>query len=64
MTRIDSHFDQLQEALILSKIDLRFDDDQLRIKESDISRIVFRIGYGDFELLVILFSLANTRQYL
>ena len=40
-----SLFDQLQEASMFSKIDLRSDYHQLKIKESDVSKMAFKTRY-------------------
>lgn len=59
MPRIDNLFDQLQGASIFSKIDFRSSYLQLRIKECDIYKTVFRMRYGDFEFTVMPFGLAK-----
>ena len=46
LPQIDDLFDQLKGAKVFSKIDLRSEYYQLRIKEQDIAKTAFMTRYG------------------
>ncbi|XP_070007917.1 uncharacterized protein [Nicotiana sylvestris] len=56
---IDDLFDQLQGARVFSKIYLRLGYHQLTIRDSNVSKTVFRFKYGYYEFLVMSFNLIN-----
>jgi hypothetical protein len=60
LPRIDDLFEQLKDAKIFSKIDLRSRYHQVRIKDEDISKTAFSIRYGHYEFTVVSFGLSNT----
>ena len=59
LPRIDDLFDQLQESCVFSKIDLRLGYYQLKVKDEDVLKTIFRTRYGHYEFLVMPFGLTN-----
>jgi hypothetical protein len=59
LPHIDILFDQLAEAQVFSKIDLRSGYHQIKIRDEDIPKTAFSIRYGLYEYLVMSSGLTN-----
>jgi hypothetical protein len=59
LPRIDILFDQLAGGQVFSKIDLRSDYHQIKIRSEDIPKTTFIMRYGLYEYLVMSFGLTN-----
>jgi hypothetical protein len=59
LPRIDDLFDQLKDAKIFSKIDIRSEYHQVRIKEEAIRNSSFRTRYVHYEFTIVPFGLSN-----
>ena len=59
LPRIDDLFTQLRGARVYSKIDIRTDYHQLRVRETDIPKRTFRTRYGQFEFTMMPYGLTN-----
>jgi hypothetical protein len=63
LPRIGVLFDQLVGAKVFSKIDIRSDYYQIKIRASDIPKTAFSTRYGLYEYLVMSFGLTNSPAY-
>jgi hypothetical protein len=59
LPHIDILSDRLAGAQVLSKIDLRSDYHQIKIRAEDILKTAFTMRYGLYEYLVMSFGLTN-----
>ena len=63
LPRIEDLFYLLRGACVFSKIDLRSDYFQLRIRPEDIPKMAFTCKYGLYEYTVMSFGLTNAPAY-
>ena len=61
--RINDLFDQLAQAKVFSKIDLRSGKHQLKVRTEDIPNTAFTSRYGLYEFTVMPFGLTNAPAY-
>jgi hypothetical protein len=63
LPRIEDLFDQMRDARVFLKIDLRSGYHQMKIRPSDIPKTDFSTRYGLYEFTVMSFGLTNTLAY-
>jgi hypothetical protein len=63
LPRIDDLFDQLWDACVFSKIDLRLGCHHLKIRECNIPKTAFISRYGVYEYMVMSFGSTNASTY-
>ncbi|KAL4325140.1 hypothetical protein GQ457_11G029640 [Hibiscus cannabinus] len=59
LSRIEYFFDQLRDASVFTKIDLRSGYYQMRVKDVDVSKTAFWTCHGHYEFVVLPFGLRN-----
>jgi hypothetical protein len=63
LPRIEDLFNQMRDARVFSKIDLRSGYHQMKIRPSDIPKTTFSTRYGLYEFTVMSFGLTNAPTY-
>jgi hypothetical protein len=63
LPHIEDLFDQMRDARVFSKIDLRSGYHQMKIKPSDIPKTTFLTRYGLYEFTVMSFGLTSAPTY-
>jgi hypothetical protein len=60
LPRIDILFDQLVDARVFSKVDLRSGYHQIKVRPEDVSKTAFSTRYRLYDYLVLSFGLTNS----
>jgi hypothetical protein len=63
LSQIEDPFDQMKVASVFSRIDLRSEYHQLKIRKSDIPKTAFHTRYGLYEYTMMSFGLTNMSTY-
>jgi len=63
LPRISDLFNQLAGAIVFSKIDMRSNYHQLKIRKEYVPKIAFQMRYGHYEFLALPFGLTNAPSF-